>query len=255
MKRELEKYYTSKDTVDSLKGYFEFIKKQDTIIEPSAGSGVFLEFLHTICDNVLAFDIAPEHPEIVKQDYLIMNNPKSDEKIHVVGNPPFGRQSSLAKKFIKKSCLFSDTISFILPKSFKKASFDKTFPLNFHKTLEIDLKTNSFLLNGNSYDVPCVFQIWIKKDFDRSIPPIEKAINFEFVRKDEPHDISFQRIGSRAGKVETHTDDKNIQSHYFIKFEKVVDLDKYKNLEFPHNNTVGPKSISKPELINMFNKV
>jgi hypothetical protein len=42
--------------------------------------------------------------------------------IHIIGNPPFGRQSSTAIKFIKKSCLFCNSLSFILPKSFKKDS-------------------------------------------------------------------------------------------------------------------------------------
>ena len=55
------------------------------------------------------------------------------------------------------------------------------------------------------------------------------------------------------------TEDKNIQTHYFIKFlnsssldENMLDLGK---VEFTHDNTVGPKSISKPEVIREFNKV
>ena len=54
-------------------------------------------------------------------------------------------------------------------------------------------------------------------------------------------------------------DDKSIQSHYFIKFinnkTKEENIEKLKLLKFEFNNTVGPKSISKPELINEFNKV
>ena len=47
--------------------------------------------------------------------------------LHFIGNPPFGRQSSLAKKFIKHicSCDKTKTIAFILPKSFKKDSLKK----------------------------------------------------------------------------------------------------------------------------------
>ena len=64
----------------------------------------------------------PENDEIIKQDYLEFdfNLQNSYKRIHIVGNPPFGRQSSLAIKFIKKSCEYCDSISFILPKSFKK---------------------------------------------------------------------------------------------------------------------------------------
>jgi uncharacterized protein YlbG (UPF0298 family) len=53
--------------------------------------------------------------------------------------------------------------------------------------------------------------------------------------------------------------DKSTQSHYFIKFinNKTIEqnIEKLKLLQFEFNNTVGPKSISKPELINEFNKL
>ena len=90
-------------------------------------------------------------------------------KIHLVGNPPFGRQSSLAIKFIKQSCKFCDTISFILPKSFKKDSLQKHFPINFHLEYEYELPKDSFIVGDKSHDVPCVFQIWIKKDTNRQV--------------------------------------------------------------------------------------
>ncbi len=76
----------------------------------------------------------PEHDEIIKQNYLELNYTKMREdfnKIHIIGNPPFGRQSSLAIKFIKKCCEFSNSISFILPKSFKKESMRKSFHNEF----------------------------------------------------------------------------------------------------------------------------
>ena len=68
------------------------------------------------------YGICPENKEIIKGDFLTLNvEPlvKSYQRIHVMGNPPFGRQSSLAIKFIKKSQQYCDSISFILPKSFK----------------------------------------------------------------------------------------------------------------------------------------
>ena len=77
-------------------------------------------------ENVLSYDIAPEKEYIEKQDYLELDISKmTSTTYHVIGNPPFGRQSSLAKKFIKKTCKYASSISFILPKSFKKESFQK----------------------------------------------------------------------------------------------------------------------------------
>ena len=54
-------------------------------------------------------------------------------------------------------------------------------------------------------------------------------------------------------------DDKSPQSHYFIKFTNNkslnYNLNKLKDIKFDNNNTVGPKSISKQELILEFNKL
>ena len=97
------------------------IDDNDIIIEPSAGNGSFIDEIKKTVNNYIFYDIEPENDEIIEQDYLLVNSDDfKDCNIHVVGNPPFGRQSSLAIKFIKKSCEFCDTISFILPKSFKK---------------------------------------------------------------------------------------------------------------------------------------
>ena len=66
----------------------------------------------------------------------------------------------MAKKFIKKitSCKRTKTIAFILPKSFKKNSFQKSvsIKLSFRLSAE-DIEKNAFLMNGHEYDVPCVF--------------------------------------------------------------------------------------------------
>ena len=74
----------------------------DILLEPSAGSGSFSDTLLEQCYNVHAYDIDPKKEYIKKQNYLefdysIYNN----KTVHCIGNPPFGTQSSLAKKFIK----------------------------------------------------------------------------------------------------------------------------------------------------------
>ena len=46
-----------------------------------------------------------EHDEIIERDYLALDHKQlevKDQKIHIIGNPPFGRQSKTAIKFIKK---------------------------------------------------------------------------------------------------------------------------------------------------------
>jgi hypothetical protein len=134
----------------------------------------------------------------------------------------------------------------------------KHFPKNFHLIHEIDLLENSFLVNNIESDVPCVFQIWQYKDEIRNIIIKNKPIYFKFVNKEDNPDISFRRVGVNAGTIMKDINDKSIQSHYFITFTNNLSIDtnieKLKSIKFNFDNTVGPKSISKPELINEFNK-
>ena len=262
-KRELiDKFYTSSSAVklciDKIKQHIN-ITSTDLIIEPSAGNGAFMTEIKLLSNNCKFYDIIPEHSEIIKQDYLQLSLPTSGVKIHVIGNPPFGRQSSLAIKFIKKSCEFADTISFILPLSFKKDSLQAKVPINFHIVTEFVLPPKSFIIDGQEHDVPCVFQIWEKRDHPRSIAKKLEPKGFIFVKKTENPDISFRRVGINAGTITDLIDDQKVQCFHFIKFTNGLtvkeNMNKLKNIQFVHNNTVGPRSISKPELIKEFAKV
>jgi hypothetical protein len=269
LKRDvIDKFYTKKETVDYIIELFKqhiAPNNDDLIIEPSAGNGAFIDAIKSLKCNYEFYDLEPEHEEIIKQDYLLYNtntsntNTSNNNKIHILGNPPFGRQSSLAIKFIKKSCQFCYSISFILPKSFKKDSLKKTFPPNFHLVCEIDLPEKSFLVNTKEHDVPCIFQIWIKKTYSREVSTKLEPHNFVFVEKTDNPSISFRRVGVNAGTIDVNSANKSIQSHYFIRFTNANDLEK--NIEllntivYDSNNTVGPKSIGKQELIKEFNKV
>ena len=135
---DIDKYYTKTTVVDQCIDIIKDklnISKDDLIIEPSAGNGAFINKIKTLSNNYKFYDIEPENAEITKQDFLLLdyNQFKNNyPKIHVIGNPPFGRQASLAIKFIKTCCEFATTISFILPKSFKKESNKAKFDLFYH---------------------------------------------------------------------------------------------------------------------------
>jgi hypothetical protein len=253
----IDKFYTNPNIVNKyIQKFIPFIEKNDLIIEPSAGSGVWTTPLHEY--NLLAFDIQPEGEGIQEKNFLDLNLYSFQNKLHFIGNPPFGRQASLAKKFIKHmvKCENTQTIGFILPKSFKKISFQKVFPLNFHLEYQDDIEKNAFLANGKPHDVPCVFQIWKKKNINRIVPKELKPKGYKFVKKENNHDYSLRRVGVYAGKISDDTDNKSFQSHYFIKLDEGDKkfIDKYNNaINFEHNNTVGPKSISKQEFIQVLN--
>ena len=264
-RNSLDKFYTCNNEVlkciELLKKHIE-IFNTDLCIEPSAGNGAFLKSIKELTKNALFYDLEPENNEIIKMNYLEFDHQTicSDfKRIHIIGNPPFGRQSSLAIKFIKKSLEFCHSISFILPKSFKKDSLHKHFPLEFHLECEYDLPKNSFIVEKNIYDVPCVFQIWVKKKFSRYVPKVIEPKNFKFVKINDSPDISFRRVGVNAGSVDINTCNKSTQSHYFLKFEfpfTQIFFDKITKLTFKQKDyTVGPLSISKQELIKELNTI
>jgi len=138
-----------------------------------------------------------------------------------------------------------------------KESMKYKVPLNFHLVSEIELQNDAFYVNGDSYSVPCIFQIWVKKNILREKPKKLKPNGYRFVKKQDPHDVAFRRVGVYAGKIYKETIDKSIQSHYFIKFDgKLTDelYNKLSNVKFMDGSkTVGPKSISKQELIKVYN--
>ena len=267
-----------RDTID--------IDHDDILLEPSAGDGSFSDILIEQCYNVDAYDIEPKKEYIKKQNYLDFDYKKyKNRNVHCIGNPPFGLQSSLSKKFIKKSCEFCETISFILPKSFRKESFQKAFPLNFHLVKEIDLPKNSFLVDEKEYDVPCVFQIWIKKEKERYIEPIVKEKGFHFVKRPELKDTHFNGEGKPIKRENIFSEEPDfgilragggkkcgrISKEYkdgiacypeawlFIKINGKYDKEEfykeYKKINWIDDSNVGARSIDKQKFIRGINKV
>lgn len=258
-KHSLDKFYTkpeiAKFLIDKCK-----IKSYTTIIEPSAGSGAFSSQI----SDCVAYDLEPESAGIIKQDWFNYKHvPQKDEKVLVIGNPPFGQQNSLAVAFINHSASFADTVAFILPASFKKESVQARIDKSFALIHEECLPKNSFTLNGNDYDVKCVFQIWKKSDVLRGNPSkaeLNENKLFSYVKKDGSPDIAIQRVGGNAGKASINVANKSEASNYFVKLNKKnVNIDKIvKKLNDMHyeskNYTVGPRSISKRELNREINK-
>jgi predicted RNA methylase len=261
----IDKFYTkpyiAQKCVDIFSKYIT-LSSNDVIIEPSAGNGSFIVPINQVTENSLFFDLKPENSSIIKQNFFDLDTTQIIDKydnIHTIGNPPFGRQSSLAIQFINKAATFSDSISFILPRSFKKPSMKKSFPLNFHLIYQMDLPKNSFLLDGIQHDVPCIFQIWKRRSSDRAPPKKFEPKGYEFINKSNNPHICFRRIGVNAGAIKDDISQCSENSHYFIRFtnnKKIEDnIDSISKLQFQFNNTVGPKSISKPELISRLNRI
>jgi hypothetical protein len=262
-KDSFDKFYT-KPEIAKLFIQKAGIQDYDIIIEPSAGNGSFSKQI----GNCVAFDLKPEDSSIQEQDWFhYVHLPESsDEKVLVIGNPPFGQQNNLAVNFINHAAKFAQRVAFVLPLSFKKESIQNRVDRRMHLVYEEELPKNSFTFNGIEYDVKSVFQIWDKKDEMRPITT-KNGLNsnslFDYVKKTDSPDAAIQRIGGNAGKATLRWETRSLQSNHFIKFknspnpQQITELITQLNqISYPSmNHTVGPRSISKNELNRQINSI
>lgn len=131
-------------------------------IEPSAGNGAFLNLFPN--NKRLGIDINPMSDEIIKQDYLKYNLP-ANEKVIVMGNPPFGHRGVMALNFINHS-QSADYVCFILPMFFdSKGKGSIKYRVKGLNLIHTEmLPENSFYTpwGNKNLDIKCVFQVWSK---------------------------------------------------------------------------------------------
>lgn len=265
----LDKFYTNQDVakkcLDKIEELYDW-KSWDLIIEPSAGNGSFLLQIPSI--NKIGIDISPEHDTIVKQDFLTYK-PESNQRILVVGNPPFGKISSLAIKFFNHAAKFGQTISFIIPRTFRRISVQNKLDLNFHliHDEEISLKPCAF---SPPIMAKCCFQIWEKKDVKR-IPldiktshPSWKFLGFgPKDSKGQPTppqgaDFAIRAYGGKCGEIiEENLHLLRPKSWHWIKtnVDKNELIQNFKKLDYSiSEDTARQNSIGRGELVSLYSK-
>lgn len=256
--RELDQFFTTKETAEECLNFLRPLVELDNLswIEPSAGSGIFLKEAKRMGFPIhsAAYDLMPQFEGVQEIDFLktdlsiVFKKPKNNL---CLGNPPFGKNSSLAVKFFNHAAKHCNVIAMIFPATFAKESLQKKLDKFFHLIAELDLGATAFNFDGELRNVPVVFQVWKKQEQQRIIEkPKFKSEYFSFVKKEEA-DFAIQRVGGNAGRVKVDMKDLAKASHYFIKtnrddikaiFEK-VDWTSIKN------KTAGNPSIAKTELI------
>ena len=253
----LDQFFTNPDVVNNCIETIDF-KDYDIVIEPSAGDG---SFYNKITGEKIGIDLDPKIKGLIQQDYLTFDRfikPNTDKKILVIGNPPFGKNSSLALKFFNHSAIFADTIAFILPRIFRKASVINRLSERFNLVLETKLPKNSFHLpDGKVYDVPCVWQVWKLGTIRSKIQTKTKHKDFQFVENKSDANFVVQRVGAGAGN--THKNfTKAKASHYWIKGnDNVYQIMQEMNWDYddsPKYDTAGNPSITKDDLIKKYIK-
>lgn len=252
--RELDQFYTlprvARICFDSLLNKI-VLPAATVFLEPSAGTGSFFNLMPE--RHRLGYDLDPRCSGVVEQDFLKLQWPADRSFAVTVGNPPFGKNASLAVAFFNHAAQFSDVIAFIVPKTFRKVSLVRRLDTNFVLVSDEELHESAFVFEGQPYSVPCCFQIWKRSDIQRVdvIGPLEHS-DFGFVAGSEA-DFAVRRVGGLAGKVLRDFIGYSPASHYFIKSRvgvsalieclEAVDWSEIKS------NTAGNPSISKRELV------
>jgi predicted RNA methylase len=262
--RELDQFFTTKETAEKcLKFLHPLLDLNDlSWIEPSAGSGIFLNEAKNMGfpTHVAAYDLMPQSDGVQEIDFLktdlsiVFKKPKN--KL-CLGNPPFGKNSSLAVKFFNHAAKNCNMIAMIFPATFAKESLQRKLDNRFHLVAELDLGATAFNFDGELRNVPVVFQVWKKLDTERVILKSKlKSEYFSFVKKEEA-DFAIQRVGGNAGRVKDDMSKLASASHYFIKAHTDDVKEKLKSIDWTSikNKTAGNPSIAKTELINKFEEL
>jgi len=266
----LDKFYTNPPIVDKcIEDILKYYKWDDFdyVIEPSAGSGNFYKKIeHT---NKIGLDIRPEDEDVIKKDYFKFIPDKKYKKILILGNPPFGKNSSLALQFFNYSAKFADVLAFIIPKTFRKISIQNKLNREFHLINDEDIpnKPCSFTPKMN---VKCCFQIWQKKKELRELiklPTVHK--DWEFIRfgpndKDgqptPPTDVDFalRAYGGKCGVIEKNIKKLRPKSWHWIKSNIDIDdlITNFKKLDYSNSeNSARQNSIGKGELVQLYTNI
>lgn len=202
-----DKYYTPPDLAEYVVEKTKEIIGEDNIteyIEPSAGAGVFLDYLDK---PYLAYDIEPEDDRVVKQDFLKLKIEYKKGRC-IIGNPPYGSRMYLAQKFFKKSIILSDYISFILPIS-QYNNTNSLYEFNLIHSEDLGLKEYSDRI------LHCCFNIYKRPIKELNKRPQSKLKDITIVRQDSKkyddvnYDVRMCYWGDgTAGKILDNEDDR-----------------------------------------------
>lgn len=268
----LDKFYTvpliSKRCIEQVGTLYDW-NIWGLVIEPSAGNGSFL--LQIPADRKIGIDIAPEIDGIIKQDFFDYTPPSNAGKILVIGNPPFGKVSSLAVKFFNHASQWADTIAFIIPRTFRRTSvqnrLNKKFHLIFDDEIPNESSKPSFL---PQIAVKCCFQIWERRETDRDIIKLETTHNdWEWVSfgpndsmgqptPPKGADFAIRAYGGKCGEIfVSDLDTLRPKSYHWIKSKIDMGLliERFSSLDYSISlDTARQNSIGRGELVSLYSK-
>ena len=172
----------------------------------------------------------------------------------VIGNPPYGKNSNLAVKFLNKAAELSKDIHMVLPRTFRKPSIINRLNPHLHLVSDSDVDDSAF----RDSIVACVQKWEVKEEQRERIVTYTKHKDFTFCKKSEA-DICLGRVGGGpTGKVFDEWENRSENSHYFLKVSSPEVIDNlrtlYKEFKCAALQTVGCPSLSKDDCVKIYSE-
>jgi hypothetical protein len=260
----LDKFYTKPEIVEMCISRIKDWDTWDLVVEPSAGSGNFFEQIPSV--RKYGMDIKPECGTIDTLDFFEYT-PSISGKILVIGNPPFGKNSSLAVKFFNHAAQWAERIAFVIPRTFRRTSIQNQLNMSFHVIHDEDIPIRPCSFEP-VMSVKCCFQIWEKRDTVRKfvkLPTTHEDWDFlPFGPKDDRNqptppegaDFALLAYGGDCGRIQTYNLEKlRPKSWHWIKSNINVDILKkrFESLDYSiSKDTARQNSIGKSDLVYLY---
>lgn len=262
----LDQFYTSAEYAKKcIETVFSRYSSFDLIIEPSAGCGSFLHQLPS--ELTIGLDIDPKCDTIQKMDFFDFRPNPIVSKILVIGNPPFGKVSSLAIRFFNHAAQWSSIIAFVVPRTFRRTSVQNKLNTWFHLVYDTDVPTKPCCFKPPLH-VKCCFQIWQRCDTPRNLihlPTTHPHWTFLSLGPRDANgqptpppnaDFALRAYGGHIGEIKTEgLDQLRPKSWHWFRsnMNTTLLIERLQQLDYScGENTARQNSIGKAELVALY---
>lgn len=191
--------FTRREVAAEIVSKFNFPKTW-CVLEPSAGSGTFVDALKSHFERVIAIDIAPARFDIEKKDFFEFN----EEVDLICGNPPF----SIAKQFLQKAATLCRHIVMILPQRYYQNIPANTLSQDW-KVEHAELLSPNETFEGKTNINSCLLYLkrvdnYVRPKRERVAPEGFSIVTYhgtdDALKENPQADLIFWQAGPKAGK-------------------------------------------------------
>ena len=270
----MDKFYTKPHTAKECIAFvYDRYKWEswDLVVEPSAGNGGILHQLPDTNGKTIGLDISPEHPNIISQDFLtFVPDDNLSKRVLTIGNPPFGRVSSMAIQFFNHAAKWSTVIAFIVPRTFRRVSVQNKLNTSFHLVFDHEIPVQPCAFEPPMM-AKCCFQIWEKQNTPRIVLIYPSSHpDWTFVKYgplDEHNqptpptkaDFAIRAYGGRCGEIRTtDLDQLRPKSWHWIScnIDKDILTQRFSVLDYSQSvDTARQNSIGKRDLVHLYQEM